>query len=95
MNPANATRYSELYRDLPDVLQGTYAGYLAPFGPESHDVNAELRDRVTEALGHVPKVYAILQTEPELQISFIHRPTKFAPSFPGVTQWEPGTRSRL
>ena len=91
MNPANATRYSDLYRDLPDVLQGTYAGYLAPFGPESQDANAELRDRVLEASGHVPKIYAILQTEPELQISFIHRPTIFAPSFAGVTQWDGGT----
>ena len=88
MNPANATRYSELYRELPDVLQGTYAGYLAPFVPESQDANAELWDRVIEASGHVPKVYAILQTEPTLQINFIHRPTKFAPSFAGDTQWD-------
>ena len=26
--------------------------------------------------------------EPKLQTSFIHRPTKFAPSFAGVTQWD-------
>ena len=88
MNPANATRYSKLYRDLPDVLQGTYAGYLAPFGPKSQDANAELRDQVIKASGHVPKVYAILQLEPMLQINLIHRPTRFAPSFAGDTQWD-------
>ena len=57
-------RYEEVYSMMPDVLNGHYAPYLAPFGPESAEQPATLCNRIIAAASDVPKVYVMMQAEP-------------------------------
>ena len=81
-------RYEEVYSSMPDVLNGHYAPYLAPFGPESAEQPATLRDRIIAAASDVPKVYVMMQAEPTRQVLCIHRPTRYATSLVGTTPWD-------
>jgi hypothetical protein len=80
--------YQELYAAMPDVFNGVYTTYLAPFGPESGDQPATLRDRVVSASNDVPKVFVMLLTDPAPRIVFVHRPTRFASSLHGTQPWD-------
>ena len=74
---ANAlpTTYAQLYQQGPDVLQGQYAAYLAPFDPESGIQPAVLRDGVILGEHAIPKVYAYTVAQPPT-IRFISRVTR-------------------
>jgi hypothetical protein len=80
--------YQELYASMPDVLDGVYTTYLAPFGPESGEQPATLRDRVISAANDVPKVFVMLLADPTPRIVFVHRPTRFASSLLGAQPWD-------
>jgi hypothetical protein len=80
--------FQELYASMPDVLNGRYTTYLAPFGPESGQQPATLRDRVISAANDVPKVFVLLQTDPTPQIICVHRPTRYASSLLGAQPWD-------
>jgi hypothetical protein len=54
--------YVEKYTVLPDALSGEYAAFLTPFGPESPDTPADLRDRVFAAGDTVPRVFVYATT---------------------------------
>lgn len=82
------SNYQELYASMPDVLDGVYTTYLAPFGPESGEQPATLRDRVISAAHDVPKVFVMLLTDPTPRIVFVHRPTRFASSLLGAQPWD-------
>jgi hypothetical protein len=85
-SPAN---YRELYDSKPDVLSGSYAGYLLPFGPESNSQPATLRDATVGATSDIPKVFACMRmVAGSPRIVFLHRLTKYAPSLGGATQWD-------
>jgi hypothetical protein len=73
---------------MPDVLNGVYSPYLAPFGPESADQPAILRDQIHTAANDIPKVYAMLQVDPAPRVVFIHCPTRYAPSLLGPHLWD-------
>jgi hypothetical protein len=80
--------FQELYAQMPDVLNGQYTMYLAPFGPESGQQPATLRDRVITAANDVPKVFVLLQSDPTPQIICVHRPTRYASSLLGAQPWD-------
>jgi hypothetical protein len=72
--------YQELYASM---LNGEYTTYLAPFGPESGDQPATLRDHIISAANDVLKVFVMLLADPTPWIVFVHRPTCFASSLLG------------
>jgi hypothetical protein len=80
--------YQELYASMPDVLDGVYTTYLTPFGPESGEQPATLRDCVISAANDVPKVFVMLLPDPTPRIVFMHRPTRFALSLLGAQPWD-------
>jgi hypothetical protein len=80
--------FQELYATMPDVLNGQYTTYLAPFGPESGQQPATLRDRVISAANDVPKAFVLLQLDPTPQIICVHRPTRYASSLLGAQTWD-------
>jgi hypothetical protein len=80
--------YQELYASMPDVFNGHYTTYLVPFGPESGEQPATLRDRVITAANDVLKVFVMLLVDPTPQIVFVHRPTHYASSPLGAQQWD-------
>jgi hypothetical protein len=80
--------FQELYASMPDVLNGQYTTYLAPFGPESGEQPAILRDRVIAAAHDVPKAFVLLQCDPTPQIICVHRPTRYASSLLGAQPWD-------
>jgi hypothetical protein len=80
--------YQELYSLMPDVLNGQYTTYLAPFGPESGEQPAMLRDRVVTAANDVPKVFVMLLVDPTPQVIFVHHPTRYASSLLGTQPWD-------
>ena len=83
--PAPAT-YTELYGTMPDVLEGDYANFMAPFAATSPEQPADLRDIVLSSSGLVPNVYlAVVNDPPSIQV--IHRPTRFAPTLGVNSQW--------
>jgi hypothetical protein len=82
------TTYHDLYSGMPDTLNGVYATYLIPFGAESIKQLAALRDQVIATANDVPKVFAIMQTDPTPCIVFIHCPTHYAPSLLGAQPWD-------
>jgi hypothetical protein len=88
MAAAQPTTYREHYATMPDVLDGTYAAYLGPFGPDSGEQPAILRDRVLMGANDVPKVFALMQVDPLPRIVFIHRPTRYAASLLGGQPWD-------
>jgi hypothetical protein len=72
--------FQELYASMPDVLNGQYMTYLAPFGPELGQQPTMLRDRVISAANDIPKAFVLLQLDPIPQIICVHRPTRYASS---------------
>jgi hypothetical protein len=80
--------YQELYNAMPDVFNGQYMTYLAPFGPQLGEQSATLRDCVIMAANNVPKVFAMLQREPTPLVMFVHRPTRYASSLLGAQPWD-------
>ena len=80
--------YQELYAAMPDVLDGAYMTYLAPFGPESGDQPATLRDHVIVAANDVPKVFALLLVDLTPRIVFVHHLTQFASLLLGAQPWD-------
>jgi hypothetical protein len=80
--------YQDLYSGMPNTLNIEYAAYLTPFGSEPGDQPATLRDRVIAAANDVPKVFAMMQTEPTPRIVFVHRSTRYAPSLLGTQPWD-------
>jgi hypothetical protein len=82
------TTYQDLYLRMPDTLNGVYAAYLTPFGAESVEQPVALRDQVIATVNDIPKVFAIMQTNPTPCIVFIHRPTRYAPSLLGTQLWD-------
>jgi hypothetical protein len=93
-NPNNVaawqpTTYREHYSTMPDVLNGMYTAYLTPFGPESGEQPATLRNRVLFGANGVPKVFlALVQIDPTPRIMFIHQPTQYAALLPGGQPWD-------
>lgn len=81
-------KYAEHYASMADALQGQYAAYMTPFGPESGEQPANLRDRVTTAANDVPKVFVLVQSDPTPRIMCIHRPTRYATSLVSTSQWD-------
>jgi hypothetical protein len=73
---------------MPDTLNGVYSEYLEDFGPESAAQPAALRDRVMTMANNVPKVFAMMQDTPVPRIVFVHRPTRFAPSWNNTQPWD-------
>ncbi len=86
--PPRPLNYVDHYDRMIDVFNGTYSSFLAKFGPESDDQPAALRDSVLAAENNIPKVFGVFQSDPTPRVSFIHRPTKFAPSLTGATTWD-------
>jgi hypothetical protein len=82
------TTYHEFYDRMSDTLNGVYSAFLEPFGPESAAQPATLRDRILTMANDVPKVFAMVQDTPVPRIVFVHRPTRFAPSWNGVQSWD-------
>jgi hypothetical protein len=81
--------YQDLYASMHDVLDGVYTTYLAPFGPESGDQPATLRDQVILAANDIPKVFVMLLADPTpRRIVFLHCPTRFASSLRGALPWD-------
>jgi hypothetical protein len=76
--------FQELYALMPDVLNGPYMMYLAPFGPKSGQQPATLRDHVITVANDIPKVFVLLQLDPMPQIICVHRPTRYASSLLGA-----------
>jgi hypothetical protein len=85
MQPAS---FQELYAQMPDVLNGQYTTYLVPFGPESGQQPATLRDRVITVANDVPKVFVLLQSDPTPQIICVHHLTRYASSLLGAQPWD-------
>jgi hypothetical protein len=73
---------------MPDVLDGVYMTYLAPFGPESGEQPATLRDCIILAANNVPKLFIMLLHDPTPRIVFVHHPTYFALSLLGAQPWD-------
>jgi hypothetical protein len=69
------TTYAQLYQHGPDLLQGQYSNFLAPFDPESGIQPAALRDVVIRAEQAVPKVYAYIVALPNPTVRIISRVT--------------------
>ena len=93
-DPEQLERYShdeiadQHYAAMPDILNGQYSAYLTPFGSESGEQPATLRDRVHTAANDVPKVFAMVQVDPTPRVIFIHRPTRYEPSLIGAQPWD-------
>ena len=88
VGPAAPTTYVELYNAMPDTLNGVYMAYLEDFDPESAAQPATLRDRIMTMANDVPKVFAVMQDTPAPRIVFVHRPTRFAPSWNRTQAWD-------
>jgi hypothetical protein len=86
--PQEPTTYLEFYNGMPDTLNGVYTEYLESFGPESAAQPAALRDRIMTMANDVPKVFAMVQDTPVPRIIFVHRPTRFAPSWNTTQPWD-------
>jgi hypothetical protein len=99
-NPANPqlvghqqepTTYHEFYDGMPDSytqrrvrrIPGAFRTGVRCAQP------ATLRDRIIlAAANHVPKVFAIVQKAPVPHIIFVHRLTRYAPSWLGAQPWD-------
>jgi hypothetical protein len=73
---------------MPDVLNGQYTTYLVPFGPESGQQPATLRDRVISMANDVPKAFVLLQSDPMPQIICVHHPTRYVSSLLEGQPWD-------
>jgi len=78
---------TELFVTLPDVLEGEYTAYLAPFSADSIDAPAALQGTILAADNSVPKVFWVMTNDPP-EVKVVHHPTKFALTLGCMSPWD-------
>lgn len=84
----NAGTFVELFSSLPDLLDGTYNPYLAPFDAADPTTPGQLRDRLVRANEEVPKVVLCMPTNDPPVIKVLHTPFNCPPTLGRPSPWD-------